>query len=58
MVYSAKSRFIASKLKVKATQSLHCFKMMVLEATKSFHCLEVKGFKATQSLYRCKFLFW
>ena len=36
------------------TQSLHCFKMMVLEATRSLQSLIVQGFKATQSLHWCK----
>jgi hypothetical protein len=38
----------------EVTQSVHCFKMMVLEATQSLQSLIVQGFKATQSLHRCK----
>jgi hypothetical protein len=38
----------------EVTQSVHCFKMLVLEATQSLQSLIVQGFKATQSLHRCK----
>jgi hypothetical protein len=38
----------------EVTQSVHCFKMIVLEATQSLQSLIVQGFKATQSFHRCK----
>jgi hypothetical protein len=38
----------------EVTQSVHCFKMMVLEATQSLQSLIVQDFQATQSLHKCK----
>jgi hypothetical protein len=45
---------LQKNLRYEVTQSLHCFKMMVLEATQSLQSLLVQGFKATQSLHQCK----